>query len=237
MWVKGVGVMNVYEAAKARHSVRSYLDKSLEPEKVETLKQAVLKCNEQSGLNIQLCLDDPAAFDSFLARYGSFKNVKNYLALVGPKSESAEEACGYYGQRLVLLAQMLGLNTCWVGGTYSKKKSAVRLGANEKLYLVISLGYGETQGKARKSKPLNVLCKSDIPGELPAWFAAAMETALLAPTAMNHQKFLLTLAGNTVRAEALRGSYAKVDLGIVKYNFEIGAEAAGAHQGQDWQWA
>ncbi len=64
-----------------------------------------------------------------------------------------------------------------------------------------------------------------------------MEAALLAPTTMNRQKFLITLQGNKVKAEALRGAYATVDLGIVKYNFEVGAEAAGAHLGSDWHWA
>ena len=46
---------------------------------------------------------------------------------------------------------------------------------------------------------------------------------MLAPTAMNQQKFTLTYANGRVSAKAGSGFYTKVDLGIVKYHFEIGA--------------
>ena len=49
------------------------------------------------------------------------------------------------------------------------------------------------------------------------------EAALLAPTAMNQQKFFFTLAGERVLAKAGTGFYTRMDLGIVKYHFEIGA--------------
>lgn len=260
--------MELLEALQARHSVRSYLVKEIEPEKVAQLEQAIADYNNESGLSIQLCLNSPAAFDSMLARYGSFKNTCNYLALIGPKTAIAEEGCGYYGQKLVLLAQQLGLNTCWVGGSYSKRKSVAAVGAGEKLYLVVALGYGETQGKPRKTKPIEELCSiesdsfndssvsafddsfdnntddridtplvSPFDSSLPSWFTAAMRAAQLAPTAMNQQKYHFTLAGNMVKAKRLSGFYSLTDLGIVKCNFEIGAEAAGATLGTDWDWA
>lgn len=50
---------------------------------------------------------------------------------------------------------------------------------------------------------------------------------LMAPTAMNQQKFTFTLKGDKVRADAGLGFYAKVDLGIVKYHFELGAQRTG----------
>lgn len=65
------------------------------------------------------------------------------------------------------------------------------------------------------------LCAAD--GPLPDWFKSGMEAAMLAPTAVNQQKFRITLSGDTVKAESLGGFYSKVDLGIVKYHFEIGA--------------
>ena len=43
--------------------------------------------------------------------YTSFSGVKNYIALIGKKSPNLEEACGYYGEKIVLRAQQLGLNT------------------------------------------------------------------------------------------------------------------------------
>jgi len=50
-----------------------------------------------------------------------------------------------------------------------------------------------------------------------------VEAALLAPTAVNQQKFRFTLSDRTVKAEATGGFSSRVDLGIVKYHFERGA--------------
>ena len=77
------------------------------------------------------------------------------------------------------------------------------------------------RGVPHKSKALEQVCRAE--GPMPDWFRAGAEAALLAPTAVNQQKFLLTLEGNTVKAEAGKGFYSGVDLGIVKYHFEIGA--------------
>lgn len=60
-------------------------------------------------------------------------------------------------------------------------------------------------------------------GAMPEWFRRGMEAAMLAPTAMNQQKFTISLSGSTVTAKSSGGFYSKTDLGIVKYHFEIGA--------------
>ena len=213
--------MNVMEAMTARHSVRQYEDKAIEPEKLAALEQEIAACNQEGGLHIQLVKDEPKAFDGFMAHYGKFSGVRNYIAMIGPKGADLDEKCGYYGERLVLLAQMLGLNTCWVAVTYSKIRTAFTVNAGEKLCVVIALGYGKTQGVAHKSKTFEEVAQ--VSGEVPAWFRSGVETALLAPTAMNQQKFQLTLNGDQLTAKAGTAFYSKVDLGIVKYHFELGA--------------
>ncbi|MCD8357218.1 MAG: nitroreductase family protein [Clostridia bacterium] len=213
--------MNITEAMHARHSVRQYIDKPIKTEAIAALEEEIHVCNQESGLHIQLVLNEPKAFSSFMAHYGKFNGVKNYIALIGKKGPDFDEKCGYYGERLVLLAQQLGLNTCWVAMTYSKVKSAFEIDRGEKLCVVIALGYGETQGTAHKSKPIGEVMKADKP--VPAWFQSGVEAALLAPTAMNQQKFLFTRNGNQVSVKAGIGFYTKVDLGIVKYHFEMGA--------------
>lgn len=212
--------MDVTEAMKARHSVRQYKNQSLDAETVNALEAEIEKCNQESGLHIQLVTNEPKAFDGFMAHYGKFHGVTNYIAMIGKKG-GMEEACGYYGERLVLFAQQLGLNTCWVAMTYSKIKTAFVIEKGEKLYIVIALGYGETQGVPHKSKAINDVVK--VEGQMPEWFQSGMEAALLAPTAMNQQKFLFTLNGRQVFAKAGNGFYVKIDLGIVKYHFETGA--------------
>lgn len=209
------------EAMKERHSVRQYEDRPLDQNAVAALQEEISACNREGGLHIQLVTNEPKAFDGFMAHYGKFSGVRNYIAMIEKKGPDLEEKCGYYGERLVLKAQQLGLNTCWVAMTYSKIKTAFTVADGEKLCIVISLGYGKTNGVPHKSKSADAVAKAD--GVFPAWFKAGVEAALLAPTAMNQQKFLFTLDGNRVSAKAGFGFYTKIDLGIARYHFEIGA--------------
>ena len=143
--------MDLLQAMKERHSVRSYEEKSIEAGTVEKLRSFIKECNKESGLHMQLVLDEPHAFEGFMAHYGKFSGVRNYIALIGRKGNDLEEKCGYYGEKVVLYAQTLGLNTCWVGLTYSKVKSAFQIDPGEKLCLVIAIGYGQTQGVSHNS--------------------------------------------------------------------------------------
>lgn len=213
--------MERIEAIKNRHSVRDYTDRKIEGEVLIELRSEIDSCNKESGLHIQLVTDEPDAFSGFMARYGKFNNVKNYIALIGKKDACLDEKIGYYGEHLALKAQQLGLNTCWVAMTFSKGKSKCEVGKGEKLVCVLSLGYGKTQGVPHKSKPLEMLCM--VEGDMPDWFRRGMDAALLAPTAMNQQKFMITLENGKVSAKATGGFYSKVDLGIAKCHFEVGA--------------
>ena len=215
--------MTIQEAILARHAVRSYTDQKIPEDVVSRLKAEIDTCNEQSGLHIQLVTDEPHAFDGMMAHYGKFSGVQNYVALIGPKSSRLEEQAGYYGERAALLAQTLGLNTCWVAMSFSKgaAKKRCTIAAGEKLVCVLALGYGATQGVPHRSKPMEALCRVD--GAMPDWFRAGMEAAMLAPTAVNQQKFLITLSGDRAEAKSLGGFYSMVDLGIVRYHFEIGS--------------
>ena len=212
--------MELMEAIEARHSVRSYSDRAIEPEKKQILTARIDEINKESGLHIQLISDEPKAFDGFMAHYGKFSGVTNYFALIGKKSDDLSEKCGYYGEQLVLLSQQLGLNTCWVALTYTKVKSAYKIAPGEKLVIVIALGYGNTQGVQHKSKEAAKVSKEDVPAD---WFKNGIMAALLAPTAMNQQKFRFVKSGSSVSAFAGTGFYSKIDLGIAKLHFEIGA--------------
>jgi hypothetical protein len=219
--------MTIAEAIQSRHSVRRYTDQCVESDILAALQAEVDACNAESGLNIRLVANDPATFNGLLAK-ANFSGAKNFFVLVGKKGDDLEEKAGYYGERLVLKAQQLGLNTCW-GASFSGRKFAAQLAEDEKTVIVIAFGYGVTQGVPHKSKPLESLCR--VEGEMPAWFRAGMEAAMRAPTAKNQQRFLLTLSGGTVKAESLGGAFSKIDLGIVKYHFELGA-GSGSFQ---WQ--
>lgn len=213
--------MDIFEAMRLRHSVRSYLEQPLEGGVKDALQEEIDQINRESGLHIQLVANEPRAFDSRMAHYGKFSGVTNYIALVGKKSPGLDELCGYYGERLALLAQQLGLNTCWVAMTYKKIPGAFQAAPGEKLTMVIAVGYGATQGVAHQSKPAQAVAAGYAAA--PEWFRRGVDAALLAPTAMNQQKFTFALENGAVRAKAGAGFYAKTDLGIAKYHFETAA--------------
>lgn len=210
--------MDILDTMKARHAVRSYLAKPLDDEQKKALQELVQTLNQESGLDLQLFFDEPNAFSTFMAHYGHFENVTNYLALVGKKK--SDETIGYFGEKFVLEAQKMGLRSCWVGLSYGKRKTSVKIPQGAKSFGVIAFGYGATDGVAHKSKDVALL--THVEGEKPALWDRGVEAALLAPTAMNQQKFRLSSLHGQVSI-ALRGNgfFAKVDLGIVKCHFEL----------------
>lgn len=227
--------MTLLEAIEARHSVRKYISKPLTEDIVKALQEKIDECNTLSGLHIQLVTNETKAFTGMLA-YGSFKGVENYIVMVGKKSEDFDEKVGYYGEQIVLFAQTLGLNTCWVGLSY-RKTDAYEVGKGEKLSCMIAVGYGETQGVSHKIKTMEQISNaSDI---TPAWFRKGVQAALLAPTAINQQKFSFEYIhphGDGInRVKIDKGfsmvGYTKIDMGIAKLHFEI---AAGK---ENFEWA
>ena len=219
--------MTLLEAIEARHSVRAYKEKPLAEETAKLLEEKIAELNQVGNLHIQLIKDESKAFQGTLAKYGKFRNVTNYFVMAGKKSDDLDERIGYYGEQLVLYAQTLGLNTCWVGLSYRKIADTYILDEGEKVACYIAVGYGETQGVNHKIKTVEQVSNaSDI---TPSWFKKGVEAALLAPTAVNQQKFSFEHAGvkngkHQVRAKkgfSMIG-YTQMDLGIAKCHFEIG---------------
>lgn len=154
--------MTILEAIQSRHSVRKYIDKPIEEHLISVLQEKVNELNEQGNLHIQLVTNEPKAFKGKMA-YGTFSGVSNYFAMVGKKADDLSERIGYYGEQLVLLAETLGLKTCWVGLTYNNVKEAYEKGDDEKLCCMIAIGYGDNPGRNMKRKGIkDVSNASDI---------------------------------------------------------------------------
>ena len=221
--------MTIQEAIEARHSVRAYTGQPLATDVVEVLEEKIRELNEKGHLHMQLIRNETKAFEGKLAKYGKFRGVNNYIVMAGKKAEDLDERIGYYGEQLVLLAQTLGLNTCWVGLSYSKVPGTYFLEAGEVIEAYISIGYGETQGVSHKIKSVEQV--SNANDLTPSWFRQGVEAALLAPTAVNQQKFFFEYIpardGKPVRVQAKRNfsliGFTQMDLGIAKCHFEIGA--------------
>ena len=221
--------MTIHEAIEARHSVRAYKEQPLTEEIVKGLEEKIAELNKEGQLHMQLVLNEPKAFLGTLAKYGRFRGVNNYVVVAGQKADDLDERVGYYGEHLVLFAQMLGLNTCWVGLSYSKVPGTYVLDEGEKIACYIAIGYGDTQGVGHRIKTVEQVSRS-ASDTTPAWFKKGVEAALLAPTAVNQQKFsfeYLGMSNNRHQVRAKKGfsliGYTQMDLGIAKCHFEIGA--------------
>lgn len=252
--------MITVETIRERHSVREYDGKPLSRAEFDALGAVVEECARESGLDIQLVGDNPEVFN-VIARFGLIRGCRTHVAFVvddakardatsganaaangatetdcvemrGARRTAVDEAIGYWGQKIVLAAQDMGLNTCWCA-LCSRKKSHAVVAPGKKIRLIIAVGHGKTQGFSRKTKSVEALSSVEC-AKAPAWFAAAMEAAQLAPTAMNNQNFKITLLsdGKTVRIDAPQSGLNVIDEGIVRCNFEIAANEAGA----DWRW-
>ncbi|MCD8288299.1 MAG: nitroreductase [Prevotella sp.] len=215
------------EAIPARHSVRHYLSREISRAVLDELRAETERCNARSGLNIQLVAGEKRAFSGPLA-YGKFSGVENYFAMIGEKASGLDFKIGYFGERLVLAAQALGLNTCWAGLSYRSVRGAYIVGTNEKLACMIALGYGATQGHGHKTKTVEQISNAAV---APEWFRRGVEAALLAPSAINQQKysFVFTPAkhGLLPQVIARRGAslvgYTKMDIAIAALHFELAA--------------
>lgn len=215
--------MTEMEAIRRRHSVRAYENRKIEAEKAAQLHDLIARCNQEGNLNLQLLEDAGGTFSRMLSKVMGLGSAPSVIACAGPDDETLDERIGYYGQKIVLFAQALGLNTCWAG-TFSEKNTPAKRNPGDRLPIVIAIGYGAGSGRVRKSKTADNVVVGGMAGK-PEWFCKGVEAALLAPTAVNQQKFEIRLKEDgTAEIIDKGGILSKIDKGIVTYNFEVGAK-------------
>jgi nitroreductase len=222
--------MTKSEAIDERRSRRLYLTKPIDATILSALLNKIDQYNAESGLSIRFIEDGSAAFSNLRKSYGLFSGVRSLLVMAGPKNTPhLKEKVGYFGEMLVLEATILGLGTCWVGGTFDTKNPIFQLTDNETLVCVIPVGFVETlsfkermvhQMVAGKSKSIEQLLNSD--SKLPDGMLEAFKAVQKAPSAANRQPVRFRY-GNGVLTTFTDddGKFNLVDLGIVKANFEV----------------
>ncbi len=219
--------MDKFELIKSRHSVRVYQDRPIEEDHKAALEKRVEDLNQKEGVHFRLVWEEPNLFKKKAPSYGQFKNVKNYLIVAGDK-DIDPMTLGYWGENFVLYAQSLGVNSCWVGMARFFNQDLVSE-KDQKLFAIITLGYGVHPGNFRSSKTFNQVVRGKEP--YPHWFIQGVEASLLAPTAMNQQKFIIHLKEDgQVDFENKMGIFARLDLGIVKYHFDLVTEDRGGQK-------
>jgi hypothetical protein len=227
------GDMNTLDAIQKRQSRRTYLDTPIAPENIQKLEYLIKEYNEQSGLSFQLILDGREAFQGLHTTYGLFHGVNSFIAAVGKAADpDLNEKAGYYGELLVLEATKLELGTCFVGGTFNRKRCPVKQKPDETLVYVITVGnVAAEKGFKEKTmyslvhrhtKAIEEFYDSDQ-NDIPDWFLAGIRAVQKAPSAINRQPVHFHYRSGTVTAEVPNISGQALDLGIAKANFELAA--------------
>ncbi len=214
--------MTLQEAMSKRHMVRKYKDKTIPIDLVEKLRIRLENSNKEYDLQMKLMVNNDAAIPGIFKLILA-KGVKNYIILAGKDRDDVDERIGYCGADIMLYAQTLGLNTWWVGGTFSRSNMKKILGVNDgtRIAGIIAVGYGQSQGVPHKSKNISEVCT--YVGTMPEWFKNGITGALLAPTAMGKQAFTISGNQNNVSITCDSGTFTGVDTGLVKYHFELAA--------------
>ena len=211
--------MDLKEAMQKRHMVRKYIDKSLPDDLINRINERISMNNEKHKLRMKLMINNNKGVNSIMKLIMA-KGVNNFIILAGDNSENFDESLGYSGADIMLYAQTLGLNTWWVGGTFNRSVS--QYVENKKVTGIIAIGYGESQGKPHKSKMVEDVSKYNGT-VIPSWFISGVDGALLAPTALNKQDFMIIGDGNKVKIECDNGIFTGSNVGLIKYHFELGA--------------
>ena len=211
--------MDMKQAMSERHMVRKYTDKPISIEVVQEINEHLSDVNAKYSTDIQLIRDDNTAFNAAI-KLVLAKGVRNYFILAGKAAPDLRERLGMAGADLMLFCQTLGLNTWWVGGTYSHAKIAHKAPRDDVIG-IIAVGYGATQGKPHKSKSAQEVATYE--GSEPEWFKNGVKAALLAPTALDKQAFKIKGVGDEVSITYEPGTFSGEDLGLVKYHFALGA--------------
>lgn len=229
--------MKFKRAILSRQSRRSF-KKELPPiDKIRQIRDRVDEINDENNLNIQVMIDERDGFVGLTSHYGFFTNVKNYIALVGPKDdENIHEKLGYYGEQILLLCEDLGLGTCWVGGTFNKDKCKCKVSDDEIYSCAIVFGIPTnivtpkeklirgTLHSLKKTKTIENLFYSEQT-QPPNWFIEGMRMVQRAPSALNKMPVMFFFSDGNVYAKVKEPKTLELyDLGIAKFHFEVGAQ-------------
>ena len=172
--------MDYLKLMQERHSVRKYLPKPIEKEKAAELDAYIAELNEKYDMSLRLVQGEDV-FDHLILGYGAIKGCDNYIFVSGKDDENLDERAGYVGELVVLKAQDMGLNTCWVGGFFKKKRVTETPPKGHRFVLVIAIGYGENQGSPAKTKTFDEV---SFTKDAPDWFRVGIEAVLLSPSAV-----------------------------------------------------
>jgi len=236
-----------FEAVRKRSSVRNFLPAKLKDKDEKKYSQFLEEMNEMyHGIRVVYV---PEGFQEvakgFIGSYGKIDGAQSYLVCLAEKNTPYKnEKVGYMGEAAVLEAVAMNISSCWVTGTYKKENVAKQVEIKDKEFIksVIALGYAKDEKKlsekliktivsSGKREPLAELCEGGVDENWPDWIKTALETARLAPSAINRQPWRFKVDKNEITVKLPEGNgdkdSKKLDCGIAMLHLEVGALNSG----------
>ena len=248
------------DVIRARKSVRTYAGRDLEPDLLSKVEAVLAQQGEgHFGHRPRFALIHKATANRQekvkLGTYGFIKGPRYFIAGAVAKAEMAEVDYGYALENVILEMTRLGLGTCWIGGTLSRKEYVRVLKATPEEFIpaVTPVGYAEKRrgtvdrlvrwgAKADKRLPRDKLFfdgSFDVPllPEAAGRYADVLEMVRIGPSASNRQPWRILRDGSLfhlylVRTPGYRKTVPSTDLqmldmGIAMCHFEVAAKALG----------
>lgn len=238
---------NWFDAIKNRRSRRSFDSRDISLDLFERLNTF---CNEFKPFeNVRAVISTEyvdMVFKGAIAHYGKIKGAPAFVAFIGNTEDpNVQEKVGYFGEGIILEATYLGIGSCWVGGFFKPEvvASVIGLRKGEKVFAITPLGYPRNEfsleekfmtgfGMTHKRKPLSELVSGLEQSKWPQWIRVALESARLAPSAVNRQpwRFYVEPEKITISVDNLKDTYKipkRLDCGISMLHVEVGASYCG----------
>lgn len=147
--------IQVIDAIKARHSVRTFQDKELSSSDREKLVGFMNALTNPFGIPVKKYIIDKkvAVTGEKLGTYGVIKGARTFLGVSIPDVDMAHVAAGYEFENLILEATSMGLGTVWLAATFNREgfAAAMRIPDDELLPTIAPVGYPAAKRRMAES--------------------------------------------------------------------------------------
>jgi hypothetical protein len=240
---------SVIELIKERKSSRTYDEKMIDPTSLQKLKYVTEKVTIDSPIKARFFIvnrKDGGETPKKLGTYGIISGANTFLVGVINSEEKDIQGFGYLFEKIILFATDLGLQTCWLGGTFKKSdfNNTSKLSEQEYIAMVSPIGYkkekqrlletamrafaGSNTRKSWSELFFNHSMNAPLTEENAGTYAIPLEMVRLAPSASNKQpwRIIKDNLGFHFFLCRTKGYWAttfdmqKNDIGIARLHFE-----------------
>ncbi len=241
---------DIEDLIQQRTSIRKYSDRMVDKEMLQELLEFA-KQFDNDKYTFQI-VDYSLTQNEKISTYGLIQNAKTFVVGIGsPTLGSDNDTAISFGadfEKIILKATELGMNTCWLGMSYSEDKlrDLLKIGRDRRIVMASPLGY--SAGRRGMEKITRFLIKADqriaadllffenefgkpLRNYLKEDYKQVLEMVRLAPSAGNSQPwrvvqsqdgydFYVELKAFYDRLKDKRIDFAYNDMGIAKMHFE-----------------